>query len=151
MTPRGAGFGLDSPLLLLRGYLAFHPLPRSLPDGSDSSLVGVRTQNVSEARTPFPRLSARLSEEGGCFLTWHPQEAGAGVGRVLWRRPRESGRGSLRSASPGVCVACWRSHWAAQFSWSASPAFTVYPQGPTAEEGLPGAGFETRKEASPKR
>lgn len=148
MTPRGAGFGLDSPLLLHGGCLASHPLPRSLPDGSDSSLVRVRTQNVSEARTPFPRLSARLSEEGGSFLTWHPQEAGAGVGRVLWRRPRKSGRGSL---SPGVCVACWRSHWAAQFSWSASPAFTVDPQGPTAEGGLPGAGFGASKEASPKR
>lgn len=90
MTPGGRfGLGLDSPLLLLRGCLASHPLPRSLPDGSDSSLVGVRIQNVSEARTSFPRLSARLSEEGGCFLIWHPQEAGAGVGGALWRRPRK--------------------------------------------------------------
>lgn len=44
VTPRGVGFGLDSPLLLLRGCLASHPLPRSLPDGSDSSLVGVRPE-----------------------------------------------------------------------------------------------------------
>lgn len=98
MTPRGAGFGLDSPLLLLRGYLASHPLPRSLPDGSDSSLVGVRTQNVSEARTPFPQTERQTLRRRGLLPDLAPSGGGGGG--------RESALEEAKGERQGIFAFC---------------------------------------------